>query len=306
MKKAHLFLIVTTFFWGLTFHLSKYALLFISPLQLASFRFLIGSFFLLIYCYYFIYNKNFNKFINEIYKILKLTHKDTLILATIGIFGYNYFFYKGIQITNPAKGAIILASNPLITVILLRIFKGEKLSLWKLSGILIALAGVILVILDFKEIHKMNYNFNYGDFWILTASISWSIYGIKGRDFFLKYKEKYINEINITFLNVLIGSLMLLILWFVEFIHLSTSEFISRTDVNLILLFMGIFSTGFAYIWWYKGIKEIGTSNTSIFLNLVPVIVIIIDFILESYISYTKILGGLCVITGVTIINKIK
>jgi drug/metabolite transporter (DMT)-like permease len=57
---------------------------------------------------------------------------------------------------------------------------------------------------------------------------------------------------------------------FASFAHVPASQ----TEVIkawLAIWFMGIFGSVLAYLWWNRGIAQIGANRTSIFFNLVPV-----------------------------------
>lgn len=297
--KTYIMVFLTTFFWGLTYHLSKYTLQYIEPTQIALFRFIFGLLFLLLYLFIFFYNNNLYNLFILIKKSLSYK-RYIIILSFIGILIFNYSFYKGIEFSNPATGAIIFSSNPAITTLIIRIWKKEPQPLLRILGIVIAFIGVFLtsydILLNSSNLYKEKSI--VGFILILISSFAWAIYGIVGFEFLKKHKNIF-NETELTTVNILWGTFLLLIASMIETNFHPINNNIFRMDVFLILLFMGIFSTGLAYIWWYNGVKKIGPVKTAIFMNVVPIMAIIIEFILYQNITWNQIIGGFCVISGV-------
>jgi drug/metabolite transporter (DMT)-like permease len=296
--KAYFLVLLTTFFWGLTFHLSKYALEYISPLQVAVYRFFYASIFLILYIS-FTYKIHVLKTLQYLFFKFKIKYREIFIMSFIGIFIFNYFFYKGIKLTNPATSAILMASNPALTSLILRILKKEKQNFYRILGIFISFIGVFITIVNSYK-NKNIFSWNWGDFFILIASLSWAMYGILGKDFIEKQSKNF-NETEITIINIVLGTLMLIFSSIFDQTFLKIHYNAFRFDIFLILIFMGIFSSGLAYIWWYQSIKIIGTTKTSIFMNVVPIMAVLIDYLLYNNISLFQIIGGLCVILGVSI-----
>jgi drug/metabolite transporter (DMT)-like permease len=71
------------------------------------------------------------------------------------------------------------------------------------------------------------------------------------------------------------------------------------------LLYLGIFPSVLALIFWNKGVAEIGPSRASIFLNLLPVFTIIgaVLFLGET-VSMFQLIGGIVVVVGVYLSTK--
>ncbi len=85
--------------------------------------------------------------------------------------------------------------------------------------------------------------------------------------------------------NILLGTFLIWIAALLETkFHLINKNLLRGDVFFILLLFMGIFSTGFAYIWWYHGVKKIGAVKTAIFMNVVPFLAILSSssFIKES------------------------
>jgi drug/metabolite transporter (DMT)-like permease len=80
---------------------------------------------------------------------------------------------------------------------------------------------------------------------------------------------------------------------------------ISVVDIGSIL-YLGIFSTVFAFILWNRSISVVGTVKASISMNLIPVFTAIITLIMGGTISITQIWAGVIVIIGVLLTSYRK
>ena len=82
---------------------------------------------------------------------------------------------------------------------------------------------------------------------------------------------------------------------------------IARLSLNgwLGVAFLGIFCSGFAYIFWYDALKVIPAAQVGIFLSFEPFITLVVAGVLlgESF-SLVGLLGGLIILAGVWLVNR--
>ena len=70
------------------------------------------------------------------------------------------------------------------------------------------------------------------------------------------------------------------------------------------LFYMGFFGTVLTFIWYYEGIRDIGPTRTSLFINFVRISSIVLAFfILDEPITRSLLLGTLFVSCGVYLTN---
>ena len=71
------------------------------------------------------------------------------------------------------------------------------------------------------------------------------------------------------------------------------------------IVYLGLFGTVFGFIWYYQGIKLLGPSRTSMFINLVPVSGVLIAFlVLDEPLETSIILGTILVTVGLFMTNR--
>ena len=69
----------------------------------------------------------------------------------------------------------------------------------------------------------------------------------------------------------------------------------------MVVLFLGIFSTGLSVLLWLHGAKSLGETTAGLHQNLVPIFVMLIMFILGEGFQWREGVGGLLVISGAII-----
>lgn len=291
-ESTYLLLVLVPIFWGGAFVAAKFVVNELPPFTVAAIRFALATLCLLPFmCYQ---NKAGDR-------LKKEDLPGMLILGLTGIFGYNALFFCGLQFTSATNGSLIMATNPIITLILSVIFLSERISWQKALGIVISFTGVSFVITngDLSSIFQAKYNI--GDLMLMGASLCWAIYSILGKKVMAKYSPLASTTYACGF-----GTLMLLPFAFYELSHKGVAVLGQASFLGwLAIVYMAVFASVLGFVWWNKGVERIGASRTSIFTNLVPISAVILAFLLlGEQITGGDILSAGLVITGVYLTTK--
>jgi drug/metabolite transporter (DMT)-like permease len=290
-KKNTLFLVtLSTFFWGANFDVGKYVVEYMHPLIAAVLRFVIAALVLTVLVLY----KE-----THIAQTIKTNWKIFIVLGLLGGAGFNGLFFYGIKYTSPVNGALIMATNPIVTVILASYLLREPILLNHRIGMFFSLLGVVLVITHGSLDMLLHLNIALGDLIIMGANICWGFYGVLNR--------RYLNNskpLVTTAATMVIGTVFLIL--FALMGNHSMHELTNISTTLLIaVLFMSLFGTVLAFLFWNYGIANLGVVQTSIFFNLVPVFTVLVSVGLGQPVSLLQIIGGLIVIFGVLISAKV-
>ena len=228
--------------------------------------------------------------------------KDWYWFATIGIINLVIPFFLiayGVQKVQSNLAAILMASTPLSATLLAHFFtKNEKINLIKSIGILIGFSGIVFLFSDNILINKNNF---ISALLILCGSTFYVIGGLLT----LKISDKK-NE-NVTASILIWGTLVLLP--FSLFIE-EPWTLSPRLDSTLSLIYLGIFSTGIAWLLRFYILKHNGLVFQSQVAYLIPIFGVILGFvILNEAITPKVIISVIAVIIGIYIVkkgNKIK
>jgi drug/metabolite transporter (DMT)-like permease len=280
---VYLLLTFATFFWGGQFNAAKIAVQYLPPLTTAAARFLVAS--VLIFGITLLTEGN----------IVAMVRRNLLIyvlLGLIGVVGFNALFFFGIRLTSPTNGALIVATNPLLTALISSLVLRERIGRHHRIGTMLSFAGVAALVLTGTRGSVVR--INLGDLFVIGAVICFALYAVLGR--------KYLRDstpIMTTAATMIIGAP---ILWLVargfdgdvSFMGLPWQAFAA-------IAFMGVFGSVLAYILWNFGISHIGVNDTAVFFHLVPVFTVMLSFALGQVVTLKQIAAGVVVITGVLI-----
>ncbi|KFN01661.1 DMT family transporter [Bacillus clarus] len=282
-NKVYAQLLGFAIFTGGTFNVSKYAVQYFSAIHIAAWRFGIAAIVML--CLLKI-RKDFEV------EVWRKNRAYYFLLGIVGVFGFNFFFFLGMKHTEAINGALIMATNPLVTVLLASIILRERIVKRQVIGVLFALLGVIFVLTKGSFAILQNVSFSKGDFYILLGNICWALYGVLSRKCI-----KTGSPIQTTTYTMTIGAVAFIMVSFMQKSVVPISEI--PLPAWLSILFMALGMSVLGYLWWNNGIAQIGAARTSLFFNLVPVVTMIISFVEGLNITAAQCIGMILVITGV-------
>jgi len=220
-----------------------------------------------------------------------------VLLGLTGVFSYNVLFFSGLQHISAGRASLIIALNPLFITLFGFLFLREPLNSKQFLGILLSLAGAVVVISNGHPRELLTGSFGRGELAILGCVFSWVAYSLIGRSVLSS-----LSPLTSVFFSSLIGTFFL-------FIPAVGSGFTSIiTNISLIhwlsLGYLGICGTALGFTMYYQAITKIGTTRAGVFINLVPLFSIILSsLLLDESIKKIVITGGIILLTGVTLTN---
>ena len=278
-------LILVALFWGGTFISTRIVAQNFGPFTGAGLRYSVALIFLIPLA--FRQNRNFLK--DGLKKIPLMA-----ALGLTGIFGYNFFFFKGLKSIPASRGALLVSLNPLFVMLLSALVYKEKITKIKLLGVLVSLTGLVIVV-SRGNVASIFSSFQVGDLFMLGCPVTWAIYTIIARP-----ALQHTTPLQATTWASITG------LTFLFLFSLSEPAMPKITlEIGASLLYLGLIGTVVGFVWYYDGIQKIGATRTAIFTNLVPVFAIILSVLLlhEEVIWFTWV-GGILVLGGVWITNS--
>ena len=280
----YLLLTLLALIWASAFFNIKIATYSYGPLTIAFLRIFLGAIPVVLLCY--------------IKKIkIEAFSKDWHWFAAIGFINLVIPFYLiayGIKNVQSNLAAILMASTPLTAAALAHFFtKNEKINLVKSLGVLIGFSGIVFL---FSDNILINENNIFSAFLILFGSCFYVLGGLLT----LKISNKD-NE-NVTASILIWGTLVLLpiSLFFEQPWNLSP-----RLDSTLSLIYLGVFSTGIAWLLRFYILKHNGLVFQAQVAYLIPIFGVILGFlILNEAITPKVIISLIAVIIGIYIVKK--
>lgn len=263
-------------FWGANFNLAKPVVAEMGPYVAGASRYILAAAIMLL--------------LTQIRKeSIPLRYLRTyLTLGIVGVFGFNLFFFLGMETTSAINGALIMALNPLLTAILAYLILNERPSKRQMIAFPIGVAGVAIVVLGAGAHLKIS----IGDLYIFVANLSWAIYNVLVR----KMMPKDVSGIANTAGIMTVGAMALSL---AAILH-GDSFMLPTATTGASLIMMTVGGGVLAYLFWNASIAKLGSSKAAIFMNLVPVTSMVIATIESIPPSHAQILGAILVISAVT------
>jgi drug/metabolite transporter (DMT)-like permease len=228
--------------------------------------------------------------------------KDWLYFALLGFLGITFHQWlqsTGLLTSQATTTAWIVASTPIFMALLGWLVLAEK-PLWlQLLGILLSTCGVLLVVSHGHLADLASGRFGTpGDFLILLSSLNWAVFSILSRRGLKKYPA------TLMMFYVMVFGWLFSSIWFLVNggqVHMSAIPWDGWAGIA----FLGIFCSGFAYIFWYGALKALPVAQTGAFLYLEPLVTVLVAaVILKEQVTLAAFLGGVLILVGVWLVNR--
>jgi drug/metabolite transporter (DMT)-like permease len=103
--------------------------------------------------------------------------------------------------------------------------------------------------------------------------------------------------------SYILGTAMLLPVMVVAAPFFPRPDFTSRTA--WLVVFYQAFLGAVAHVWWYEGVKAVGPSRAAIFMNLQPIVGVLLAWVmLREAVAWPEIGGGALVLLGVALTTQ--
>ncbi|MDD4856806.1 MAG: DMT family transporter [Candidatus Krumholzibacteria bacterium] len=193
-------LVLVFVIWSNAFTAIKYLREVLSPIQLVLARFLPAAVFCLAYLLAVPSRRK------ESLAILKRSPFGLIAMGLSGVAGYNFFLFLGQSEVKPGAAALLTTLSPLFTLLGAMVFLKERVPLRRILGILIAFAGLYIVVRWGKVGlgHVTGVSHAELRYILITAlaPLCWTIYTILGKKVLGKT-----SAMTVTYLTIIIGTL---------------------------------------------------------------------------------------------------
>jgi drug/metabolite transporter (DMT)-like permease len=221
-------------------------------------------------------------------KIVWAHWTELLVLAVPSVTIYNTFIYLGTRTTTAANAGLIVGTMPIATLVLAILAGQDRATVTRVAGFFVSFIGVAFVITkgDLITIHHLS--FSSGDLFILGSALSWAAYSILLRHFAVPLQS-------FALLAVLSAFGLALCIPFCILELVGGERILWSFGTVAAIIYVGIFPSVIATIFWNEAVARVGASTAGIFFNLVPVfaVVMAITVLAESLISFQLIGMGL-------------
>ncbi|NPA73185.1 MAG: DMT family transporter [Epsilonproteobacteria bacterium] len=281
---GHIFTFITIAIWSTAFVSNKVLIEYLSPLEIMIFRFVLGYIVLLL-----------------AYPHISLPRslKDEslfFLLGALGIFVYFLFENFALKWTQATNVGLFMGAIPILTAIVSHIIhKDEHFSKNLLIGFFLAMSGMALILF---EGHGFKMRFK-GDLLALCGALTFALYSS-----ILKSAPSKYHPIVITRKSFFYGLLLMGVYYVLQGDELNYQALQNRVVLNNIL-YLGIFSSGLAFLLYQQGVKRIGSISASNYIYLVPLLTAVTGVIvLDEVVTVRMTIAGGLILLGLYIAQK--
>lgn len=281
--------VLATLIWSGNFIIARGVIADIPPVTLAFYRWLSATIILFPFAWRYV-RKDI---------LLITSHPWYFLLAAVtGVTMFNTFVYIAGHFSTAINLALLgTCTSPIISVILAAIFLKEKVTAKRVAGMLVMLAGILLLLSKGSWNVLLTFSFTKGDWWVLAAAFTFAIYNVC-----VKRRPAEMKSSGFLLSIFLIGTILLAPFYFFEYqkqggINISWSNF-------SVILYLGLGASVICFLLWNISISRLGAGRTALFGNLIPVFSSIgAVFLLKEKITGIHIISFTLVVAGLIIAN---
>tara|TARA_Y100000817_G_scaffold289087_1_gene258796 strand:+ start:558 stop:1430 length:873 start_codon:yes stop_codon:yes gene_type:complete len=282
----YILLTILALIWASAFFNIKIATYSFGPVTIAFLRVFFGAIPVLLLCY-------FKKIKIEAFS------KDWHWFAVIGFINLVAPFFLiayGVKSVQSNLAAILMSTTPLSSTILGHFYtKNEKFNFTKTIGILIGFSGIVFLFSDNLLIDENNFS---SALLILLGSTCYVVGGVLTLKISKKKNENVTGSILIWAIIILIPMVTLIEQpWNVE----------PRLDSTISVIYLGLVSTGLAWLLRFKILVNNGLIFQSQVSYLIPIFGTILSYIfLKELITFKVLISLIAVVVGIYFVKKAK
>lgn len=280
--KVHIALWVVTLIYAATFSIAKQ----IMPLYIKPFAFILMRVSVAAVCIFFFHRAFIHEKIED-----KTDYRKLMVCAVFGIAANMLLFFKGLSITTPINGAVLMMNTPIFVVVFAAIWFREKITFQKAAGVLIATLGAMLLI------GGRQFNFSsagvWGDVMISANAIIYAFYLVYAKSLMQKY-----HPLTVSLYSFLFGLLIVLPFGLNEFLEIDFQSFTFKIWGGVAFITVG--STFLTYVLNAYALRHASSSLVGTYIYLQPVLATLIAIIFGTdVLSLEKLVFIFIIFTGV-------
>lgn len=286
----YLLLSLTSFFWSLNWVIGRAIVGHVSPFTLTLARWVVAVAVMMPFAW------------PQIRDHWPAIRRHWRTLAWLGFWGtglHNAFAYVGLQYTTATNGVILNSSIPIMIIVLGWLVYRETITRVQALGVAISLGGILAIITRGDPSVLAAFTLNKGDLIVLAGMVFWAAYTV-----FLRMKPAEIPGLAMLACCGCIGVTLLAPLCAYELVYQGGHvEFTWATVVAM--LYCGIFPSFVGYVFWNRGVAEVGANVAGIFVHLMPAFGALLAWLfLDERIYLFHIVGIALILAGIALTTR--
>jgi drug/metabolite transporter (DMT)-like permease len=285
----YLLLTLTPFFWACNWIIGRGLSTSIPPMAMTFYRWFFAILILAPFAW---------PHVKRDWPIMWKNRRVMLLLGIVGVGSHNALAYLGLNFTTATNGVILNSFSPVMIIALSWVFLRQRLSPIQLAGVAVSLSGVLAILSRGSLETLATLTLNRGDLFIILSMLLWSTYTIC-----LRWRPAGLNMLSFLFVIACIGDSMIFPLYLGETALGFEASFTAVSVAALVGV--ALFSSVLAYIFWNRGVEEVGASVAGLFVHLMPVFGTILAWIfLDERLRTFHLAGIALILMGIYITSR--
>ncbi len=286
--KAHLALISVAIIYGLNYTIAKDVMVqgYMTPFGFIMLRTIAGLVLFTIF--------------HAIFVREKMENKDIAYAALCSVFGVALnmlAFFEGLKHTSPIHGSLFMVLCPILILLISAVIIKERITKRKILGILIGLAGAVILIIHSSTSNDKIASF-YGDALIMLNAASYAMYLVLVRKLIKKY-----HPITVIKWVFVFGTLIVIPFGGEELAATNWQSFTS--EIWIATGYVLIFTTFLAYLLNGYALTKVLPSTVGFYIYFQPLIASGFAILVgHDHLDMLKVISALFLFYGVYLINK--
>src|SRR5258706_11480232 len=249
----YLLLSLTSLFWSLNWVIGRAVVGRVPPVALAYWRWSLAVLIMLPLAL---------PQIRAHWPLIRRHWKITVLLAMVGTGFHNMFSYVGLNYATATNGVMLNSAIPVLIVVIGMLFFGLRTTALQMLGVAVSLFGVLAIISKGHLETLATFQFNIGDLIVLGSMVLWAIYTL-----LLKWRPAGIPPIAFLCACGIVGVLAMTPVYAWELA--AGKSIVWSWPVAGAFLYLGIFPSFLGYVFWNKGVEQVGPNVAGLLRHLV-------------------------------------
>jgi drug/metabolite transporter (DMT)-like permease len=190
--------------------------------------------------------------------------KVMLLLSLLGVATYNTLNYMALQTTTATNSALINSVCTVLIVVVNYVLFRVHASGLQWAGVVVSLAGTLVIVSRGDPAVLAGLELVRGDVLLMVLALFWALYTAC-----LRWRPRELDPLGFLGGTIVIGLLVLAPLYVWEALGAEPVTF--TPGVTAGIAYTGIFPSVLAYLFWNRGVAEVGANRAGQFLHLIPV-----------------------------------
>ncbi len=220
--------------------------------------------------------------------------------SAVGVLGYSVFFMLSLQSVPSGRAAMVVALNPVLTLLLAAVLFRERVNWTMGTGVVLAVIGALYALSNGALLALQPGPWGRGELLLLGCAGCWVAYTLVGRMVLIK-----VDSLTTTTVTSAMGAVLLLL---ASLLLEGPAAWAGLVDapalawLSIVALALG--ATALAYAWYMNGVKVLGAGAAAAYMALVPLFGMLFSHLwLGESLTASLLGGGVLAISGMWLMN---